>query len=136
MTITLINPEALPKVDLFRQVAVATGSKLVFMAGQVAWDADGTLVGKGDLAAQVEQAYLNVAAAVGEAGGTFGDVAKLTTYVVGWTLDQMPLLQEGRARAFAKLGVTTLLAPGTLIGVAALFTPDLLVEIEAIAVID
>ena len=47
----------------------------------------------------------------------------------------MPLVQEGRARAFAKLGVT-LLAPGTLIGVDALFTPDLLVEIEAIAVID
>ena len=63
MTITLTNPEALPKVDFRRQVAIATGSKLVFMAGQVAWDADGVLVGKGDLAAQVEQCYLNVAAA-------------------------------------------------------------------------
>jgi YD repeat-containing protein len=135
MTITLINPEALPKVGVHRQVAVATGSKLVFMAGQVAWDADGNLVGKDDLAAQVEQCYLNIAAAVAEAGATFDDVAKLTTYIAGWTLDKMPLVQEGRARAFAKLGVT-LLAPGTLIGVAALFTPDLLVEIEAIAVID
>ena len=47
----------------------------------------------------------------------------------------MSLVNEGRARAFAKLGVNSL-APGTLIGVAALFTPDLLVEIEAIAVID
>jgi enamine deaminase RidA (YjgF/YER057c/UK114 family) len=47
----------------------------------------------------------------------------------------MPLIQEGRARALNQLGVT-LLAPNTLIGVAALFTPDLLVEIEAIAVID
>ena len=135
MTITLTNPEALPKVDFFRQVAIATGSKLVFMAGQVAWDADGTLVGKGDLAAQVEQCYLNVAAAVAEAGGTLDNVAKLTTYIADWTIDKMPLLQDGRARAFAKLGVT-LLAPGTLVGVAALFTPDLLVEIEAIAVID
>lgn len=135
MAITLINPEALPQVDFHRQVTIATGSKLVFMAGQVAWDADGALVGKGDLAAQVEQCYLNVAAAVGDAGGTLDDVAKLTIYIAGWTLDKMPLVQEGRARAFAKLGVT-LLAPGTLIGVAALFTPDLLVEIEAIAVID
>ena len=42
MTITLTNPEALPKVDFFRQVAIASGSKLVFMAGQVAWDADGS----------------------------------------------------------------------------------------------
>ncbi len=135
MTITLTNSEALPKVDFFRQVAIATGSKLVFMAGQVAWDAEGNLVGKGDLAGQVEQCYLNVAAAVGEAGGTLDNVAKLTTYVAGWTPDKMPLLQEGRARACAKLGVTVL-APGTLIGVAALFAPDHLVEIEAIAVID
>lgn len=135
MTITLTNPEALPKVDFFRQVAIATGSKLVFMAGQVAWDADGTLVGKGDLAAQVEQCYLNVAAAVAEAGGTFDDVAKFTTYITGWTLDKMPLVQEGRACALARIGVSSL-APGTLVGVAALFTPDILVEIEAIAVID
>ena len=135
MTITLTNSEALPKVDSFRQVAIATGSKLVFMAGQVAWDADGTLVGEGDLAAQVEQCYLNVAAAVAEAGGTFNDIAKFTTYLTSWTLGKMPLVQAGRARALARLGVTSL-APGTLVGVAALFTPDLLVEIEAIAVID
>ncbi|HYO97187.1 MAG TPA: RidA family protein [Polyangiaceae bacterium] len=135
MSITLINPEALPKVDFHRQVSIATGSKLVFMAGQVAWDADGALVGQGDLAAQVEQCYLNVAAAVAEAGGSFANVAKLTLYIVDWTLDKMSLVVEGRDRAFAKLEVKPL-APGTLIGVAALFTPDLLVEVEAIAVID
>jgi enamine deaminase RidA (YjgF/YER057c/UK114 family) len=135
MTITLSNPDALAKVGFFQQVAIASGSKLVFMAGQVAWDAEGTLVGRDDLAAQVEQCYLNVAAAIAEAGGTFDHVAKLTTYIVGWTPDKMPMVQEGRARALARLGMT-LLAPGTLIGIAALFTPDLLVEIEAIAVID
>ena len=102
MAITLTNPEALPKVDFHRQVAIATGSKLVFMAGQVAWDADGALVGKGDLAAQVEQCYLNVAAAVGEAGGTFDNVAKLTIYIARWTVDKMPLVQEGRAGACAE----------------------------------
>ncbi len=75
------------------------------------------------------------AAAVAEASGTLGNVAKLTTYIANWSLDKMSLVQEGRARALKKLGVT-LLAPGTPIGVAALFTPDLLVEIEAIAVID
>jgi enamine deaminase RidA (YjgF/YER057c/UK114 family) len=135
MTITLTNPEALPKVDFHRQVAIASGSKLVFMAGQVAWDADGNLVGEGDLAAQVERCYLNVAAAVAEAGGSFDNVVKLTTYIVGWTPDKFALLREGRNRALSKLGAT-LLAPGTLVGVPALFTPDLLVEVEAIAVID
>lgn len=135
MTITLTTPDTLPKVGFFEQVAIASGSKIVFMAGQVAWDADGNLIGKGDLAAQVEQAYLNVAAAVAGAGGTLDNVAKLTTYIADWSLDKMPAYQEGRSRAMNKLGVT-LLAPGTLIGVAALFTPDHLVEIEAIAVID
>ena len=136
MTITLTNPRALPKVDFHRQVSIATGSKLVFMAGQVAWDADGALVGEGDLAAQVEQCYLNVGAALAEIGGSFDDIAKLTIYVADWTLDKMPLVQEGRARACAKLGVTTFVPPGTLIGVAALFVPEHLVEVEAIAVLD
>ena len=136
MTITLTNPHGLPKVDFHRQVSIATGSKLVFMAGQVAWDADGTLVGAGDLAAQVEQCYLNVGAALAEVGGSFDDIAKLTIYVVGWTLDKMPLVQEGRARACARLGVATFVSPGTLVGVAALFGPELLVEVEAIAVLD
>ena len=135
MAVTLINPEGLPEVDFHQQVWLATGSKLVFMAGLVAWDADGALAGDGDLAAQIEQCYLNIGAALAAVGGTFDNVAELTTYVVDWTVDKISPLREGRTWAFAKLGVKSL-APGTLIGVAALFTPDLLVEIEAIAVID
>jgi enamine deaminase RidA (YjgF/YER057c/UK114 family) len=68
-------------------------------------------------------------------GASFENVAKITIYVAGWTIDKMSMVEEGRARASAKLGVT-MLAPGTLIGVAALFTPDHRVEIEAIAVLD
>lgn len=136
MTISLIDPQELPKVPFFRQVSIATGSKLVFMAGQVAWNADGTLVGEGDLAAQVEQCFLNIGTALAGAGGSFDNVAKLTTFVTDWSMDKMHLVGEGRARALARLGVTALLAPGTLIGVAALYSPDLLVEVEAVAVID
>ncbi|MGI5171546.1 RidA family protein [Spirillospora sp. CA-253888] len=135
MAITLVNPEGLPKVDVYRQVAVASGSKLVFVAGQVAWDADGTTIGEGDLAAQVEQCYLNIGTALAEVGASFEDVAKLTAYVVGWTPDKMPLLLEGIARAAAKLGVTPV-APATLVGVAALDVPEHLVEVEATAVMD
>ena len=135
MAITLTNPEGLPKVDTHRQVAVATGSKMVFMAGQVAWGADGSTVGEGDLAAQVEQCYLNVATALAAVGGSFDDVAKLTVYVVDWAPDTLPLLVEGISRASAKLGVTPA-APITGLGVSALAAPDLLVEVEAIAVID
>lgn len=135
MAITLLDPEGLPKVGVYRQVSVATGSKLVFIAGQVAWDADGTTVGSGDLAAQVEQCYLNIGTALAGAGGSFDDVAKLTVYVVDWTPDKMEQFLEGAARAAAKLGVTPV-PPGTLVGVAALDVPEHLVEIEATAVLD
>lgn len=135
MAVHLMNPDGLPKPEVYRQLSVATGSRLVFLAGQVARDADGGKVGEGDLAAQVEQAYLNIATAMAAVGGSFDDVAKLTAYVVDWTPDKMPLLGEGVGRAAAKLGVDPT-KPVTLIGVAALAEPDLLVEIEATAVLD
>ncbi|MFI6727326.1 RidA family protein [Streptomyces sp. R-74717] len=135
MTITLVNPSGLPEIPVYRQVSIATGSKLVFVAGQVSWDAEGGTVGEGDLAAQVERSYLNVGTALAEVGASFDDVAKLTVYVVDWTPDKMPLVLEGIARASAKLGITPK-APGTLIGVAALDVPDHLVEVEAIGIID
>ncbi|MFJ7255541.1 RidA family protein [Streptomyces sp. NPDC098085] len=135
MAITLVNPSGLPEIPVYRQVSIASGAKLVFIAGQVAWDAEGVTVGEGDLAAQVEQSYLNVGTALAEVGTSFDDVAKLTVYVVDWTPDKMPLLLEGIARASAKLG-TTPKAPATLIGVATLDVPDHLVEVEATAIID
>ncbi|MHA4815746.1 RidA family protein [Streptomyces aculeolatus] len=135
MSVTLVNPEGLPKPEVYRQLSVATGSRLVFLAGQVARDAEGLPVGEGDLAAQVEQSYLNVATALAGVGGTFDDVAKLTVYVVDWSPEKMPLLGEGVNRAAVKLGVDPV-KPITLLGVAALGEPDLLVEVEATAVLD
>ena len=135
MAITLVNPSGLPEIDAYRQVSIATGTRLVFVAGQVAWDAAGATVGAGDLAAQVERCYLNVGTALAGAGASFSDVAKLTVYVVDWTPDKMPALLEGVARAGERLGVTPV-PPGTLIGVAALDVPEHLVEVEAVAVVD
>ena len=56
MPVTFVNPEGLVSIDVYRQVSIATGSKIVSIAGQVAWDRDGATLGKGDLAAQVESA--------------------------------------------------------------------------------
>ena len=134
MPIDLINPQGLPEVGVYRQVAVATGTRTVFVAGQVARDADGGRVGEGDLAAQVEQAYRNVGTALAAAGGSFEDVASLVIYVVDWRTDKMPGLLEGITRAAAALGVTAT-PPVTLIGVAALAEPDLMVEVQATAVL-
>jgi enamine deaminase RidA (YjgF/YER057c/UK114 family) len=116
-------------------VAIASGTRLVFVAGQVAWDAEGRTVGAGDLAAQVEQCYLNIGTALAEAGGSFDDVAKPTVHVVDWAPGKMPRLLEGICRAAARLGVTPV-PPATLLGVAALDVPDHLVEVEAVAVLD
>ena len=128
MAVTLVNPAELPEIDVYHQVSIASGTKLVFVAGQVAWE-----TGR-DLAAQVEQCYVNVGAALAAAGGSFDDVAKLTCYVVDWTPDKMPALLDGIARGSAKLG-TTAKPPASLIGVAALDVPEHLVEIEVTAVL-
>jgi len=135
MTIELLNPAGLPQPEFYRQVAVATGTRTVYLAGQVARTAEGEQVGPGDLAAQVEQAYLNVATALAAVGGSFDDVAKLTLYIVNWSEEKLPALGEGVGRASARLGVDPI-KPVTLISVSALGEPDLLVEVDAVAVLD
>jgi enamine deaminase RidA (YjgF/YER057c/UK114 family) len=135
MSVTMLDPEGLPQVGTHQQVALASGSRLVFVAGQVALDAEGRTVGADDLAAQVERCYLNVATALAAAGASFDDVAKLTLYVVDWTPDKLTVLGAGIARAAERLGITAR-PPLTGIGVSALAAPDLLVEVEAIAVLD
>lgn len=135
MAITWLDPEGLPKVASHRQVSIATGSRHVFIAGQVAWDSDGRVVGAGDLAAQLEQCYRNVATALAAVGGSFHDVARLTIYVPDWNADKWPMIEEGLDRVAAVLGFTPL-APITMPGIGAGFSPDILVEVEATAVLD
>jgi enamine deaminase RidA (YjgF/YER057c/UK114 family) len=135
VSVRVLNPAGLPQPMTYRQVAVATGSRTVFVAGQVARRADGNLVGRGDLAAQVEQSLLNVATALEAVGGSFDDVARLTVYVVDLSEEKMAALVDGVSRAAAGLE-HDLAKPVTMVGVAALFEPDLLVEVDAIAVLD
>ena len=132
MSVELIDPPGLPVPGIYRQMAVARGSRTVYLAGQVARTAEGEPVGPGDLAAQTEQAFLNVATALDAVGGSFDDVAKLTLYVVGWDGSQLAALGEGVGRAAARIG-RDLARPVTLLPVAALGEPDLLVEVDATA---
>lgn len=134
MPVELSNPEVLPNPEGYAQMSIATGSRLVFISGQVARDTDGSPVGAGDLAAQAEQVYENLHAAVDAAGGTFADIAKLTIYVVDYEPEKMGPLVEGAMRAAGRLGFDPV-RPVTLVGVAALGEPDLLVEVEAVAVL-
>src|SRR5436190_20806361 len=76
-----INPPTLATPRGYTHVVTAAGGKVVFIAGQVAWDVKGELVGKGDLRAQATQAYGNLKIALVEAGATWADIVKMNTYV-------------------------------------------------------
>ena len=134
MTVEKMNIPTLPEPQGFTHVAIASGSRLVFLAGQVAQDGEGALVGPGDLAAQMEQAMLNVAAGLDAAGATFDDVAKTTLYVVDWDESKMQPLVEGFGRAAARIGAASLV-PTTLVPVPRLFEEGYLVEVEVTAVL-
>ncbi|RKG52543.1 RidA family protein [Corallococcus sp. CA054B] len=133
MPVTLLNPDGIMKPDVYRQVAIATGTRQVHIAGQVAYDADGQLVARGDLAGQVAQAYRNVAIALAAAGATFDDVVRLTFYVVDWKRESMPDFLAGIEQVARELRISP--APASLIGVSVLYEPGVLVEIEATAVV-
>jgi enamine deaminase RidA (YjgF/YER057c/UK114 family) len=131
MTLELINPDGLPTPQAYTHVAVASGGRIVFVAGQVADDERGNLVGAGDLAAQSRQAFANVGRALVAGGARIGQVAKLTIFVVGYRPELLPAIEEGRVALFDEHKPAD-----TLVGVETLSDPGYLIEVEAIAVCD
>ena len=135
MSVSLINPEGVARVNVHHQVTVATGSRIINMAGQVSWDANAQLVGAGDLIAQTEQAYLNVAACLRGAGATTADLTGAVLYIVDLDRARLEQVSQGIRRASERLGVS-FQHPGTYIGVTSLFDPNYLIEIVGTTVID
>ena len=129
MTLELINPEELPTPESYTQVIAATGRRLVFVAGQVADDADGNLVATGDLAAQARQAFANVGRALAAAGATPEQTTKITIYVVHHRPEYLPDISKARLAVFGDRKPAD-----TLVGVETLAEPGYLIEVDAIAV--
>ena len=127
-----IRPDGLFNIPAYTQVVTASGGRTVFVSGQVAVEADGQPVGAGDLAAQAEKVMRNLEVALAAAGATFADVAKITTYVVGYRPEHRAVLGAVRARYFPADAPPA----STLVGVSALAEPEWLVEVEAVAVVD
>jgi enamine deaminase RidA (YjgF/YER057c/UK114 family) len=100
MPLELINPDDLPTPESYTQVVAATGSRLVFVAGQVAEDAQGELVARGDLAGQARQAFANLGRALRAAGAEPWQVARITIYVVGHRPEYLPLISAARIAVF------------------------------------
>lgn len=135
MTVQLSHPDGLLQQTEYAPVALATGTRILLLAGQVAATPAGNPTAT-DLAGQVHSALKNVATGISGAGGEVGDIARLTFYVVGWTHTMADELFEGIARARKSHGFSAPMPPITVIGVQALWTPDFLVEIEATTVLD
>ena len=127
-----LNPTTLSPPRSYSQVTVISSARQVHVSGQIALNTAGEVIGKGDLAAQVEQVYINLGHALAAAGANLADVFKIVTYVVDLTPDKVPVIRAARAKF---LGDGPFPA-STMVGVTALVHPDLLIEIEAIAAID
>ena len=106
-----------------------TGGTLVWISGQVSQDKEGRVVHKGNFAGQARQALANLKAMVEAAGGTVHDIVKVNTYLTDLRY------REELARIRAEFFPDGKLPVSTLVGVVSLADPDMLVEIEAVAVL-
>jgi 2-iminobutanoate/2-iminopropanoate deaminase len=127
-----INPQNLAQPPGYSQVVVVEGGRTVFVAGQVSWDADGELVGRGDFEAQARQAFSNLRVALEAAGATPSDLVKISIFVVGHDADRLRIVRSVRDRILAAEPPPA----STLLGVESLALPELLIEVEGIAVIN
>lgn len=113
----------------FSHASVSEPGQLLHLAGQVAWDKDGNLVGGDDLALQARQVFANLKAVLASQGLGPADLVRIRTYVVNHTPDKLEPV-AGELMAFYGDAVP---APNTWIGVPALALPDFLIEVEATA---
>ncbi len=126
----LISPEELHPSPGFSHIAMASGSKIVCLAGQGALEPDFTLVGMTDLATQTRRAMQNVGAALRAVGADFDDVVRRTIYTT------RPSEFEVIAAAIDEVTGGGEQPAQTIVGVTGLALPGMLIEIEVTAVLD
>jgi enamine deaminase RidA (YjgF/YER057c/UK114 family) len=127
-----LNPEAVFEPRFFTHtVAVSAPAKLVYVSGQVSFDRDGKVVGEGDMAAQTHQVFRSLAANLEAAGATWRDVVKLNAYMVDLNPETLRAYRDARERYLDAAA----LPASTLVGVERLVHEDLLLEVEAVAVV-
>ena len=123
-----LNSETISQPRGYTQVVKAGNT--VYIAGQVAVAPDGSVVGQGDPQAQVRQVWRNLEAPVKSTGGTLQNIVKTTTYITN--IEYAAAVREVRNEVYRSLKPPT----STLLVVSQLASPDYMVEIEAIAVVD
>ena len=113
----------------YSQALLASGSRLLFISGQVPVDASGKLVGADDFRAQVHQVFANLQANLEAGGAQWTNVAKLTVFLVN--MADFPVFNEVRQQYLRPD-----FPAATTVAVSALVRPEWLIEIEAVAVLD
>jgi len=123
-----LNPPGLVKPNGYTHVVVAADGRTVYIAGQVALDTAGKVVGEGDFKVQAEQVYGNLRKALASVGATFKDLVKTTTVITD--VENVAALREIRTRYLDPKN-----PPANTLIVATLVRPELLLEIEGVAVL-
>jgi enamine deaminase RidA (YjgF/YER057c/UK114 family) len=125
--ITIATPEARPVAN-YKMATRMEGGRLLYISGQVAWDASGAIVGKGDVGAQARQTFQNLRGVLQAAGGDLANLMKITTYIT--RIEDFPAVAAARTEVFQGE-----LPASTLIVVKGLFHPDFLIEVEGVAAV-
>src|ERR1043166_3704823 len=123
-----LNPPTLSAPTGYTHVVEVVRGKTVYIAGQVALDKSGHVVSKGDFSAQTTQVFENLKMALAAAGATFDNLVKVTTFVTD--MSHIGLLRTVRGKYYGKNAPAS-----TLVQIGKLAHEDLMIEIEAIAVI-
>src|SRR5262245_11095098 len=130
-----INPPGLPKWEQpFSQVVIVEsgGTRTVYLSGQVAVDQDNNLIGEGDLKVQADQAFQNLEKALAAAGATTADVVKVNIYLTNYRATEAGVVREAFRRVFPQKN----LPASTWLGVETLALDGLLIEVDAVAVVE
>lgn len=123
------NPPTLSTPTGYTHVVEVSGpTKTIYISGQIALDKSGNLVGGNDMKGQAEQVFKNLEAALASAGARFGDVVKMNTYTTD--MSQVQAIRDVRTRYFRDVTPAS-----TLVQVVHLARPELLLEIEVVAVV-
>lgn len=127
--IRFVNPPGLPTPVGYSHVAEASSGRTIYISGQVALDQDRSLVGANDLRAQTQQVFTNLKTALEAAGADFSQVVKLNFFLLD--ISQLPVIREVRDQFVNAQGPPA----SSAVEVRRLFRDDLLIEVDAIAVV-
>jgi enamine deaminase RidA (YjgF/YER057c/UK114 family) len=133
-TIDIYNPEKLgPPMGQYHHVTRVKANEFLFIAGMLAGDSTGNVIGDGDFDAQVRQVFANVETALKSADATWENVVQFTTFLVH--SQDIPKFMEFRLREFPHMFPSEKYPPNTLLMVDRLVKEPFLVEVQTIAAI-